>query len=558
MKRSITFLATIALLASSPAHGHFPWVTIDEKGNVAYFFGETPADRTYKLPPSIKKAEVLALATESAAAPVELKPIETKTFVGMSSTQTIDKHTSLASKVTYGIYHGSRLDYYTQHIGGKLPTDRNSAKPLPKGFEMQSQIVDTDSGVDVFVTWKGEPLVGAQVRLFCDSGHEEASSKTDEAGKVSFTDREVEDGLNGIMVGSTAENESGQIDGASYKSVSRYLTATFVDPEDFEVAATSVPPDSVPMTSNAVIAVTADEFPAIPELVTSFGAAVTADSIYIYGGHTGRAHEYYQEAQANTLWRLDRKHPKAWQSLGSGPRLQGLALVTHGGKLYRLGGFTARNKDGEDKDLWSQNTVACYAPEAKTWTELAPLPEPRSSFDAAVLDGKIYVVGGWNMQGDGETKWHETAYCLDLAQHDNKWEALPNPPFQRRALSIAAHQGKLYVIGGMQRRGGPTTRVDVFDPKTKTWSKGPSLNGQGMDGFGSSSFAVGGELFVSTYSGALQKLAEDGQSWTTETTLDRARFFHRMLPLGEDQLIAIGGASMSEGKFDEVDVIEIR
>ncbi len=301
----------------------------------------------------------------------------------------------------------------------------------------------------------------------------------------------------------------------------------------------------------------ARDYPAIPQKVTSFGAAISENSLYIYGGHTGTAHEYFNEAQANTLWRLDLKTPKAWESLGQGPRLQGLAMVAHDGKLYRIGGFTAKNHEGDDHDLWSQAGVASYDPAAKQWHNLAPLPEPRSSFDAAVLDGKIYVVGGWQMQGDAKAIWHKTSHVLDLTSETIKWEALPESPFERRALAVAAHDGKLFAIGGMQREGGPTTRVDVFDPASGKWSVGPAIQGKGLEGFGCSSFAAGGRLYVTTMEGNLQRLSRDGNSWEIVRKLEQDRFFHRMLPFSDHQLLCVGGASMATGKRKEIDVIDV-
>lgn len=326
----------------------------------------------------------------------------------------------------------------------------------------------------------------------------------------------------------------------------------------FSVAAVLPVQDRTAIAADLGEGVPSAGYPDLPEMVTSFGAAIVGDGLYIYGGHKGRAHEYYKEAQADTLWRLDLRHPKAWERLGQGPHLQGLAMVAHGSKLYRIGGFTAKNRDGESHDLWSSADVACYDPGSKQWTELSPLPEPRSSFDAAVLGDSIYVVGGWQMAGDAEKQWHSTAYALDLSSDSPRWAKLPAAPFQRRALAIAAYQGKIYVIGGMQQEGGPTTRVDVFDPDSQSWSQGPSIHGKPMDGFGCSAFATGGALYVSTYSGTLQKLAADGKSWETVKQLERDRFFHRMLPLSEDQLIVLGGASMKSGKFAEVDVIRLR
>jgi hypothetical protein len=283
------------------------------------------------------------------------------------------------------------------------------------------------------------------------------------------------------------------------------------------------------------------------------------NAVYIYGGHTGKAHAYDRDGQANTLWRLDLNSAKGWESLGAGPALQGLAMVTHGRKLYRIGGFVAKNGVGEDHDLWSQAGVSCFDPATKRWTDLSPLPEPRSSFDAAVLGDKIYVVGGWQMAGrEEEAKWHTTACVLDLMAATPRWQSLPEPPFQRRALAVAAHEGKIFAIGGMQQEGDPTTRVDIFDPATGNWSVGPRLQGEPMDGFGASAFATGGRLYASTYSGLLQRLAADGKSWEVVRKLDRARFFHRLLPLSDVQLIAVGGASMAAGKFEEIDVIDVR
>ena len=559
MKRLLSSLtaviASIGAMQSSEAH--FPWLTVGGEGNAIYYFGETPDDRTYKLPPSIAKAEVKLIAAEGKPENVELTAVENDDFIGMKSTRSIAMDAWLASKVTYGVYHGSRLDYYTQHLGGKLPTSRNGFERLAKHLDLHAQVIDTDSGVDVFVLWKGEPLPGAQVRLFCEEGHEEGSAKTDESGKVSFDDKQVEEGLNGIVVGHTVQGNAGTFDQVEYDSVSQYLTVTFSDPQDFETASLTPSTSTVGATDDSKVDVSGDLYPPIPEMVTSFGAAVSDDAVYVYGGHMGRAHEYYAEAQANTLWRLDLKNPKSWESLGDGPGLQGLAMVAHDHKLYRIGGFIATNQDGEPKDLRSQANVACYDLSTKQWQELPPLPEPRSSFDAAVLGDRIYVIGGWNLQGD-ETTWLPSACVLDLSSKPLRWQTLPEPPFQRRALSVAAHQGKLYAIGGMQPSGGPSTRVDVYDPDSQTWSLGPDLNGEGMDGFGSSSFAVGGDLYVSTYSGTLQRLSGDGKAWETLCTLERDRFFHRLLPLSDKRLLAIGGASMSAGKFEELDVISIR
>lgn len=312
---------------------------------------------------------------------------------------------------------------------------------------------------------------------------------------------------------------------------------------------------NVSFASAGTMAAEPAAYPELPKGITSFGGAVVGDWLYLYGGHFGRAHHYSNTSQSDELRRLNLKHPQKWETVAKGPRLQGLAMVAHDGMLYRIGGFTAHNDEGEKHDLRSVRDFVRFDPRTKKWEQLPPLPEPRSSHDAVVIDNKIYVVGGWSL---GEpSKWHDTALVVDLSRDKLKWQQLPKPPFRRRALSLGEFDDKLYVIGGMQEKGGPTTRVDVFDPARNKWARGPKLPGEGMEGFGSSAFAHDGKLFVSTYGGNLRRLDRGADDWQTAKELDEDRFFHRMLPF-EDQLILVGGASMQEGKRLRIESVKLR
>ncbi len=300
------------------------------------------------------------------------------------------------------------------------------------------------------------------------------------------------------------------------------------------------------------------EYPELPRGITSFGAAVVDDWLYVYGGHFGSAHRYSTKSQSNELSRLNLAKPDQWEVVATGPRLQGLAMVAHGGKLYRVGGFTAHNEEGAEHDLASVTDFARFDPKTKKWESLPPMPTSRSSHDAVVIGDRLYVAGGWALDDDDEDDgdWHDTALVVDLAREPLKWEQLPKPPFKRRALSLGHLDGKLYVIGGMQKEGGPTTKVDVFDPETNKWSKGPALSGEGMEGFGSSAFTVADKLYTSTYAGNLQSLAESEKPWRIASKLREDRFFHRMLPY-RDRLILVGGASMEEGKRLGLETVEL-
>ncbi len=295
--------------------------------------------------------------------------------------------------------------------------------------------------------------------------------------------------------------------------------------------------------------------PEFPATVTSFGAAVSDGFLYVYGGNMGAAHGYSVEGQNNIFRRVKLHSGSEWESLGEVPRRQGLALVAHNSKVYRIGGFEARNAAGEDEILVSTPDFEVFDPTTSTWTALEPLPEPRSSFDAVVAGDILYVVGGWALsEGDDDSRWHETAWQMDLSQDKAVWKPLPAPPATRRAHALAELNGKIYMIGGMDEDGDPTTSAFVYDTTAGQWSEAPELPGEPMDGFGSSAFNTGGRIIVSTFSGQVLQLSEDGTAWEQLPKLETGRFFHRLVAIDQTRFAILGGTS---GASKETSVLVI-
>ncbi len=301
--------------------------------------------------------------------------------------------------------------------------------------------------------------------------------------------------------------------------------------------------------------------PDLPEGLTSFGGAVSNGKLYVFGGHRGKAHHYYKTGQNAKLLAIDLKKSGKWEVVNESVGRQGLAMVAHRGKIYRLGGFVAKNKKVDKQDLHSIDEFAVFDPEKKSWVQLAKMPEARSSFDAVILGNTIYAIGGWALAGEGNTKWSSTAYSIDLSADELQWKKLAAPPFKRRAVSVGHQDGKVIVVGGMQNRGGPTRKVAIYDPKAQKWSDGPELPKVGksnMEGFGSSCFNINGRLVVSTYGGNVYSLSKDMSKWEKMFQLETGRFFHRLLPVGKKSFVLVGGANMSSGKVEEVEIFTFK
>ncbi|TWU17372.1 N-acetylneuraminate epimerase [Novipirellula galeiformis] len=566
-----TLFTFVSLFGTLHAEAHFPWLAVDGEGKPVLFFGEDLSDRTYPFPDSMREFKIQQRDKAGQSQRFEMKPVSTETLVGLKASESAKSEGSLYGTQPYGIYHGSKLVYFVQHFPGSGPStwiDSASDSML------RASITPHGDGIRVAVHWNDQPLTNVEVKLFCREGHQEAAAKTSEQGVVTFTGDELEAGLNAVMVGFTDSGASGTFESVPFQATSNYLTATFNWPDQSSDSGSgdsgssdsgSSDSGSSPKVAKPSSMTKADfsvnvhpsSLPDLPLELTSFGGAIAKGTLFVYGGHTGNAHSYSTAEQSDALWSLDLQGGKEWVSLPSGPRLQGLAMVGHGDSVVRIGGFTAMNEEGDEQDLQSQGSVSRYDVATRTWKELTALPEPRSSHAAAVIGNDVYVVGGWSMAGESETKWLGTAWTADLSKEPLQWKAMSSPTFRRRALSVAAHQGRIYAVGGMDQDSGPSTRVDVYDPKSAQWTQGPALVGEPMTGFGCWAQSLGGRLYVSTISGNIQRLSEDEQAWEIVGHYEPARFFHCMLPLTEKSMVMVGGANMSIGRFTNLDKVEI-
>lgn len=287
-------------------------------------------------------------------------------------------------------------------------------------------------------------------------------------------------------------------------------------------------------------AVPVDRPPTLPAPIASFGAARSGDHVYVFGGHVGRAHRHSRENVVGDFRRLDLRGGGGWEQLPGGPPLQGTALVAGPkGRLFRVGGMTAHNAPGEPEDMHSTASVQVFDPATGAWQEFVPLPQPRSSHDAIVVDGVLYVIGGWCLSGSGDGRWHESALRCDLRAAEPRWEPLPAPPFIRRACAVAGFGPEVVMIGGIDEVG-VAAECSIYDPRTRTWRGGPDLP---EPGFGAAAVGIEDAVYTSSIDGELRVLRPGASAWAPAGRLALPRFFHRFVrAAGESALLAIGGA----------------
>jgi N-acetylneuraminic acid mutarotase len=101
---------------------------------------------------------------------------------------------------------------------------------------------------------------------------------------------------------------------------------------------------------------------------------------------------------------------------------------------------------------------------AGAWSQRAALPTPRSEVASAVLDGRIYVIAGFDAAGAGTTTVEVYHPQSDI------WQRRRDLPEGRDHPMAAAFGGRVYVFGG-SGRAGATSSVFAYDPGTDTWSR---------------------------------------------------------------------------------------
>ena len=127
------------------------------------------------------------------------------------------------------------------------------------------------------------------------------------------------------------------------------------------------------------------------------------------------------------------------------------------GKLYAVGGYGPN-----DNDLFaSLSSVERYDAATNAWEAVAPMESARSASGVAVLEGKLYVAGGYNDDG----------YLSSVERYDpalDAWEAVAPMATARAHLTVAVLDGKLYAVGG-EDGDDYLSSVERYDPTSNAW-----------------------------------------------------------------------------------------
>lgn len=261
----------------------------------------------------------------------------------------------------------------------------------------------------------------------------------------------------------------------------------------------------------------------------------TGGKLYVFGGISagwtpkGLAFEY---DPASDKWAKKKSMPQMSHHV---------ALAEHNGKIYMIGGFI---KPATGPTAWQPiDNLWEYDPANDSWKALAPMPTKRGSPNAAVVNGKIYVIGGAGLSpGSKDTSLHParpqrvlgTNEVYDIAA--NKWETKSPMPTTRNHAAIGVVNDKIYVIGGRVgnafiTRASNTDVVEEYDPATDQWGalKTPMPTARSATAWGTYKgkiYVAGGEVRTDRFTGvfrAVEAYDPANNRWNSLPPMDIAR-----------------------------------
>lgn len=156
--------------------------------------------------------------------------------------------------------------------------------------------------------------------------------------------------------------------------------------------------------------------------------------------------------------------------------------------------YTAQIHVTDATGLRSNTLSASVRIAAYPWTTQLADPTPREYAASAVLNGKVYVMGGQRTDS-GVIPGPATPLVEVYDPASSTWSAAPPMPTARMGLVAAVINGRIYAIGG--RTDGYSTSavgtVEVFDPGTGLWTTG---NPMPTPRYFAAAAVAGGEILV--------------------------------------------------------------
>jgi N-acetylneuraminic acid mutarotase len=146
-------------------------------------------------------------------------------------------------------------------------------------------------------------------------------------------------------------------------------------------------------------------------------------------------------------------------------------------KIYVVGGANRKIFS-----LGNTPALEVYDPLKNTWKKLAPLPTPRDHLTTSSLNGKLYALGGRI-----DVDYHDNLDANEVYDpKTNRWAKQAPLPTKRSGITSQVLDKRILVFGG-ESGEGTFTENEAYDPKTDSWETLTPMP-EGRHGLGSARY----------------------------------------------------------------------
>ena len=246
-----------------------------------------------------------------------------------------------------------------------------------------------------------------------------------------------------------------------------------------------------------------------------------------------------------------------------------IALAEAGGKIYGIGGFS-----GAIPDWRAHATVFVYDAGANRWSAGPSLPQPRAEGVVATVKGNIYFIGGrvpTSPEAAHINAHADTSRGEVLDTRSGRWERIPDAPSARNSAAAAVIDNKIYVVGGRQMVKGADGRqrpvnvatLEVYDPATGRWEPRAAMpqaqGGLAAAAYDGKLYVFGGEQFVPTSKVFADAWVYDPRAdrWSALPAMPTPRHGHGAAVVGNRIFLMGGGEKVGVAASRVHEVLEI-
>ena len=173
-------------------------------------------------------------------------------------------------------------------------------------------------------------------------------------------------------------------------------------------------------------------------------------------------------------------------------------------KIYAIGGWSTANEQSQ------LETVEVYDPATDTWAKAQSMNRARCSTAMSVVNGEIYAIGGigWPPNRDQSGLYLSDLYLSNVEVFNpktNQWRERTEMSVPKAAHSTSVIDGKIYVMGGYfvkDRKLKTFSAIEVYDPATDRWTQESDML---IGKFGHATEVVDGQIYILGGSGGVGK-----------------------------------------------------